>query len=193
MEDKNRTGGHIGFALLCTALILMGLFLRYAVVGYSFSSMVCFGLLALAVCYKILSVLAGKYKNTAKALRLALDILVGLGMTVVSLTRAVILRQSMGSAEMPCKHIVVLGAGVHGTVPSLSLRNRLDAAGNYLKENPDVICIVSGGQGPGEEMTEAACMQAYLVERGVAPERILLEEKSASTWENFALATASVT
>ena len=56
----------------------------------------------------------------------------------------------------PCQYIVVLGAQVRGTQPSRAMRDRTDAAAAYLSAHPDVICIVSGGQGPGEKITEAA-------------------------------------
>lgn len=185
VEEKENRKKHIGFWVLSGILTAMGLFLRFAVVGYSFSSLVCFGMLALTVCYKVLSLLARKYRNVAKALRLVLDICVGLGVSVVSLTLLVICKESVGAAQMPCEYVVVLGAGVHGTVPSLSLRNRLDAAAVYLKENPDVICVVSGGQGPGEDISEAQCMFEDLVANGVDPERIWMEDRSTSTEENL--------
>ena len=51
--------------------------------------------------------------------------------------------------------VVVLGAGVNGTQPSLSLRTRLDAALDYLEENPDIPVVLTGSQGYGEAITEA--------------------------------------
>ena len=185
MEEKKKPVAGIGFWIACGLLTAMGLFLRFAVVGYTFSSMVCFALLALVVCYKLIALLGVRFRSVAKALRLALDICVGLGVAVVGLTLVVICKESAGAAHMPCEHVVVLGAGVHGTVPSLSLRNRLDAAGEFLKKNPDVICVVSGGQGEGEDISEAQCMFDDLVAQGIDPERIWMEDKSTSTEENL--------
>lgn len=185
MEEKKNNGGWVVFGVSCGLLTAMGLFLRFAVVGYTFSAMICFGLLALVVCYRLIFLLAKKHRGVAKALHLVLDIFVGLGAAVVSLTLLVICRESVGAAQMPCSHVVVLGAGVHGTVPSLSLRNRLDAAAEYLKANPNVICIVSGGQGEGEDISEAQCMYEDLVSHGIAPERIWMEDQSTSTEENL--------
>lgn len=65
--------------------------------------------------------------------------------------------------------VIVLGAGVNGTEPSLSLRTRLDAALDYLERWPEIPVVLTGGQGYGEEITEAACMYAYLTEHGVDP------------------------
>lgn len=81
--------------------------------------------------------------------------------------------------------VIVLGAEVKGREPSRHLKARLDTALSYLLENPDVIAVVSGGQGKGEDIPEASAMKNYLVERGIQPERILTEENSTSTFENL--------
>lgn len=81
--------------------------------------------------------------------------------------------------------VVVLGAAVRGNQPSLSLKVRLDAAADYLKQHPTAVCIVSGGQGADESCTEAAVMRTYLIRKGIAPERIYSEERSTSTYENI--------
>lgn len=83
--------------------------------------------------------------------------------------------------------VIVLGAALRGNQPSLSLRQRLDAAYVHLADNPDAKCIVSGGQGPDEICTEASVMYAYLVDKGIDPARIYTEESSTSTFENVRL------
>ena len=83
--------------------------------------------------------------------------------------------------------LIVLGAAVHGDRVTWVLSNRLDTAAEYLDAHPNAICVVSGGQGDGESVTEASAMRKYLIERkGIAPERILVEDKATSTLENFA-------
>jgi len=81
--------------------------------------------------------------------------------------------------------VVVLGCRVYGTKASLSMVERLDAAYNYLTEHETAVCVLSGGQGLGEDITEAECMYRYLVEEGISPDRLYKEEKSASTRENL--------
>lgn len=80
---------------------------------------------------------------------------------------------------------VVLGCRVYGERASLMLRERLDAAYEYLEENPEAMCVVSGGQGSGEDISEAECMYRYLVDKGIEPERIYKEDQSTSTEENM--------
>ena len=48
--------------------------------------------------------------------------------------------------------------GERGRKITDSLKRRLDCALAYLTEHPDVHVIVSGGQGKGEEVTEAYAM-----------------------------------
>lgn len=81
--------------------------------------------------------------------------------------------------------LIVLGAALRGDQPSRLLRGRLDVAYAYLTEHPNAVCIVSGGQGEDEICTEASVMQAYLVDKGIDPDRIYMEERSTSTFENI--------
>ena len=81
--------------------------------------------------------------------------------------------------------MVVLGAKVRAEGPSVSLMDRIRAAKTYLDSHPDVIAVVSGGQGTDEPMTEARCMYEELVELGVDPQRIWIEDQATSTWENL--------
>lgn len=81
---------------------------------------------------------------------------------------------------------VVLGCRVYGERASLSLVERLEAAYDYLTENPEAACVVSGGKGDGENISEAECMYRWLVAKGIDKNRIYKEEESTSTEENIA-------
>ncbi len=81
--------------------------------------------------------------------------------------------------------VIVLGGGVRGETPTKTLVKRLDAALEYHRKNPDAVIVVSGGQGHNEDITEALAMERYLVAAGVAADRIIKEERSTSTAENF--------
>jgi uncharacterized SAM-binding protein YcdF (DUF218 family) len=81
--------------------------------------------------------------------------------------------------------IVVLGCQVKGERPSRMLRRRLDAAITAMNDNPDTLCIVSGGKGDDEKISEALAMKNYLLEKGMDSDRIIMEDKSTSTYENI--------
>ncbi len=82
-------------------------------------------------------------------------------------------------------YLVVLGAQMKASGPSKALQYRLDEAIRYLDENPDTRVIVSGGQGNDEHISEAQGMYDYLVQKGVAPERVIREDKSKNTFQNL--------
>ncbi|MEG1579584.1 MAG: YdcF family protein, partial [Oscillospiraceae bacterium] len=79
------------------------------------------------------------------------------------------------------KVMVILGAQVKTSGPSVLLKDRLDTALTYLNANPTLTVVVSGGQGDNEPATEASVMRDYLVEHGYPTEQILLEDSSRNT------------
>ena len=82
-------------------------------------------------------------------------------------------------------YVLVLGAQVKGRNLTYALQARLDAAYEYAVDNPDSIVIVSGGQGSGEDVTEAYAMAEYLKSKGLCESRLILEDQSTSTYENI--------
>ncbi len=81
--------------------------------------------------------------------------------------------------------MVILGCQVYDWGPSILLKDRLDEALDYLEDHPDMAVVVSGGQGPDEPTTEAQAMASYLMDNGVAEERIILETQSHNTHQNM--------
>lgn len=81
--------------------------------------------------------------------------------------------------------VIVLGCGIRGERVSVGLARRLNKAAEYHEKNPDAMIIVSGGQGPQEDIPEALAMKRYLVEKGVDEKNIIMEDKSTSTITNF--------
>ena len=81
--------------------------------------------------------------------------------------------------------VVVLGCKVNGNRPRLSLEERLVEAYDYLNENPEAACIVTGGKGDDENISEAECMYRWLVDKGIESLRIYKEDRATSTKENI--------
>ena len=82
-------------------------------------------------------------------------------------------------------YLILLGAGVNGTTPSLSLLDRLEVTADYMHANPDCKVIVTGGQGSGEDITEAEAMETYLLNQNIAADRIIKETQATNTAENL--------
>lgn len=86
----------------------------------------------------------------------------------------------------PDSTLIVLGCAVYGETPSQVLTLRIEAAAEFLNENPDSVAVLSGGQGENEDIPEALCMYRELVDRGISPDRLYMEDKSTNTRENIA-------
>lgn len=170
---------------VCAVLGVMAVYLKFFIPGYSFSALVCLCLVAVILFYTFMPMVGLKFPGFARwAVRIVSVVLV-LGALVVGVTEALVIRASFGDPDKSCQYMVVLGAKVRDDGPSVSLWDRIYGARNYLMEHPDVIAVVSGGQGPDEPMTEAQCMYDALVAMGISPDRIWLEDKASSTWENL--------
>lgn len=82
--------------------------------------------------------------------------------------------------------VIILGCQVRGEEPSQMLKRRIDAAIEVLNENPEAVCVMSGGKGNGENISEAECMRRYLTAAGIDEARLFVEDRSTSTRENIA-------
>lgn len=108
-----------------------------------------------------------------------------LGFGCFLLLEGMIISRANATPEPQAEYVLVLGAQVRGTTPSWELRSRLDTAISYLEENPGTKAVLSGGQGAGEDVSEADAMYAYIVEHGIDAERLILEDASTTTQENI--------
>lgn len=162
--------------ILSIALGAAGLFLIFCLVGYKFGGLFLLGLSALIPVYHFLR---------HGFLRRMLTALLALGFVVLSVTGGVIARSARGTDAPEADYLIVLGCQVNGTIPSRMLRQRLEAAADYLTTYPDAIAIVSGGMGSGEDITEAQCMHTFLTAAGIDSGRIILEDRATSTMENL--------
>ena len=90
-----------------------------------------------------------------------------------------------GRGEPVSDTLIVLGTTVNGTEPSPMLRQRLDAAVEFLNAHPETVCIVTGGKGDEHNLSEAQCMYNYLTAAGIDENRITMEDRATSTVENL--------
>lgn len=171
--------------LILIPLVLLILFFRFCMTGYSFTILVLCTLIGITLFYNVTDLLRSHYPKTIRTVRTVFTTLLVIGLLIVGATEALIIGASFGSPQQDCDYVVVLGAKVRPDGPSVSLLDRIHAAAAYLNAHPDTIAIVSGGQGTDEPMTEAQCMYTQLVQLGIDPERIWLEDQATSTWENL--------
>ena len=88
--------------------------------------------------------------------------------------------------------VIVLGCKVNGTKASTTLADRLDTAAEYLRKHPQSMCIVTGGKGDDENISEAQCMEKYLTAVGIEKSRIIREEQAKNTRQNLLYSKAII-
>ena len=124
------------------------------------------------------------YITPLKKLLLILIVIIGLSFFLIE---GLIIRSASLDEDTEVDYMMVLGAGLFGDRPSPVLHNRLVTALEYAKEYPDVIIVVSGGQGPDELISEAEAMKRFLIKNGIDEDKIIKEDSSTSTMENLTL------
>lgn len=182
----------IGNWLLPALLLIFGLFIYIFVVGHSFLGLIFCGIAMLMSFYKLLRLLKLQHPLAARILHTIVTTLLIFGLIAYAITLIPICQGAAGSPDTACDYILVLGAKVNGTRPSLTLRERIDAAYEYLAKHPDTIAVLSGGQGADEGISEAQCMFHELTAMGIDPDRLWMEDKSTSTQENLQFSLALI-
>lgn len=107
------------------------------------------------------------------------------GLTIFGIIQGILIYHANEKPVERADYLIVLGAKVNGTQPSLILKKRLDAAVSYAVENPQTKIIVSGGQGVDEAVSEAEAMAGYLSAQGISDERIIEENQAVNTKQNI--------
>ena len=128
--------------------------------------------------------------DSHRKLSITFHSIVLIGIIVLTTLCGMIASEFTAKGTEKLDYVIVLGAQVRENGPSVVLRYRLDTAIEYLEENPETICIVSGGQGVNEPFSEAEGMANYLIENGIEKDRILLENKSKNTVQNMQYSSA---
>lgn len=169
------------FCLLCAAVPAF----IYGIVN---AGVIATGIIGIAVAF------APKYwyiLMTSKLLRVALPVVLTAGCGYFVVVSAMMIQYAYFNQppETGKTAVIVLGGGIRGDQPSLMLKRRLDVSYRYLLKNSDAYCIVTGCQAADEIMPESVVMKNYLVSEGIAPERVIIEDKSTNTLENLKFAS----
>lgn len=162
-------------------LFCAGVF-KFIFVGYGVMALCLTGA---AACCVFFGFCHGRREKGVKILRMIVIIGLIIGFCLFLVTEIPVLLGSRPDEDTSAEYLIVMGAGVNGLEPSLSLLNRLQAAEAWLSENPEGTAILSGGQGRGELITEAQCMYDWLTARGMDPARLIMEPEATSSYENI--------
>lgn len=165
--------------IVAAAQLGLGLFFYYLVYAYQFTGLLLCGLAVVTMIFGVLNLVK---RVIFRTIFLALLIVASI---LAVITGVDIHKSSKGSPDPKADYAIVLGAGVNGTEPSASLRERIHAAKTYAEAYPDAILILSGSQGPNEGISEAQCMYNKLKEAGISPSRLYIEDQAEDTEQNI--------
>ncbi len=171
-------GGSIAFLGLLLMLFIYGFTFGTAgivTVGLTLSF---YGITFVTTANKKMELLCGLIRVLCSAILI-------LGVVSFIYIEALIVQSLKSNDNVNIKYVVVLGAGIQGEQPSLTLGRRLDKSIEYLNANPDAQIVASGGFGPEATISEAEVMKRYFVAHGINEARILKEERSATSDENL--------
>ena len=171
-----------GFFIAAGASLFCAAVARFCFVGYRFSALL---LCLLAVVLAFYGLMRRWDTKASRVLQILAAVGIAAGLVLFTVMEIPVWRDGRSDENTDAPYIIVLGAAVHGTTPSMSMVERTDAALAWLEDHPDGIAVVSGGQGPGEDISEAEAMYDYLTARGIAPQRILMETLSTNSYENL--------
>ncbi|MBO5468506.1 MAG: YdcF family protein [Lachnospiraceae bacterium] len=172
-----------GIAVVCllyfvVLLITIGPAFRFSFVWLAF------GLFFLGISL-VLTFSKKGFQWMPKPVLVLVEAVVVCGCLVFVVIEGLIIAESVKQPQNEADYLIVLGAKVNGTTPSLILQYRINKAAEYMKKHPGMKAIVSGGQGADEGISEAEAMKNGLLSSGIAAERILVEDQSTSTKENL--------
>lgn len=178
-------------------LFLSGLMVVWFVIPIVFSGILNIGNITGIILFATIFILIFNFEKSADLLRkirtrkagkifTTLTCILMSAVMLLALTETFLIVGAAVKNPEPSSTVIVLGCRVYGERPSRMLVARLKAAQRYLEENPESKCVLSGGQGADEDISEAECMYRYLVDNGISPDRLYKEDKSTSTRENLA-------
>ena len=126
-------------------------------------------------------------KKTIKILSIVFAVVVGYFVVTASIYMPFVIKDAKTNYKDDCDYLMVLGNQVVGKdTPSPLMLERTAKAVEYLNENEDCFVVVCGGVTTDVQIiSEAELMKNILIEKGVSSDRIILEDKSTTTFENF--------
>ena len=169
----------------CAPFALIGYICKFVLPGYSFTALVCLGIICVILFYTLIPLVGRVFPQFAKIAAIVFTVVLLCGLALFSFTEYHIIQASFDTPGEEVEYLVVLGAKVRPDGPSVSLWDRINAAADYLNAHPGTIAIVSGGQGADETISEAQSMHDELVKLGIDESRIWMEDKAGSTDENM--------
>lgn len=177
----------LGLVTIGVGFVMIGMVLAFNVFGITFGT---FSLITSGLFLILYGMSFGTFVNKNLNYKLLLlnrilSLLLVIGLVSFIWIETLVFQSLKSNDNVRVNYVVVLGAGIQGEEPSLTLKRRLDKSIEYLSANPNSTIIASGGFGKEVTISEAEVMKRYLIAHGISESRILKEEKSMTSDENL--------
>lgn len=174
--------GLLLFAVFFMPVLIYGILNSGNIAGMLFSAL----LLGYGVRFKSINLLLKSlFNGTYSKIIIYLSVLVVTFLSICVCVVSIKMYRVAHQNDYTDTTVVVLGCRVKENGPGVMLNERIKSAYNFLTEYPEAKCILSGGKGIDEPISEAECMYNELIEMGISSERLFLESNSTSTKENI--------
>lgn len=124
------------------------------------------------------------FKNK-KTVKIITDAMIVFCILLFAVIQCLILTKIDSKPKGEFDYLMVLGCSLDGVYPSDALQMRLDTAIEYANEYPNCKIILAGGQGDNEVLPESRGMLNYLTGCGIDEDRLIEENTSRNTIQNF--------
>ena len=186
--DNNIRGTVLHWCLFTVFVLGFAVFLAPVFTGIlnigNTVGMIFFGILDAITLFKDKFTLLLESNKFLKGFFITITVIAARLIVIAAIISVFMIKTALNKPENPSV-MIVLGCRVKEDRPSLMLSKRINAAYDQLMEHPDSVCILSGGQGSDEIMSEAECMYRELTAKGISPDRLFKEEQSTNTYENI--------
>lgn len=126
-------------------------------------------------------------------LEIILILLVFVLITDFTKNMCLVIKGAKGNTASQPDYLMILGYRILNNTIDATLRSRIDSAAEYLLSHPEVKAIPCGGiTQKDQKRPEAHVIAEELIKKGVSKDRIILEDKSKTTEENFLNAKAII-
>lgn len=172
-------------------IVVISLILNVLVFGATFGALFLTGIGFVIIIYDLLNKASKstfKYKKEANFAKKIFSSLLAAWLLSFVVIQGLLLTFPLNEPDLnetATNYAITLGAGLWGEEPSPTLLRRLERTLKFLEVNPEANVIVSGGQSPGQELSEAEVMKKYLNRNNIDEDRIIKEENATNTKENI--------
>lgn len=126
-----------------------------------------------------------KLKKLPKRLKLVLLLLILAVAVNFAAAESKIIKASKSVPSDDAGWVLILGAKVNESGVSLEFARRIDAGLSYAQAHEDCTVVTTGGKGQDEPESEGLAAARRLIAGGLPADRIITEQESDSTYQNF--------